>query len=116
MEDHANYGVDFIFVVKTIKEQCSYVNISGGTSNLSFRYRGVTKIWESIHSVFLRHAILESGLDIFIVNSNEMLGLGKVEDDMKIILENLVLNKTEEATDKMLARSNYECACIEAKK
>ena len=44
MEEHANYGVDFIFVVKTIKEQCSYVNISGGTSNLSFRYRGVTKI------------------------------------------------------------------------
>ena len=55
-------------------------------------------------------------MDIFIVNSNEMLGLDEVEDDMKIIFENLVLNKTEEATDEILARSNYECACIEAKK
>ena len=55
-------------------------------------------------------------MDIFIVNSNEMLGLDEVEDDMKMTFENLVLNKTEEATNKMLARSYYECACIEAKK
>ena len=36
MEEHANYGVDFISAVKTIKEQCPYVKISGGISNLSF--------------------------------------------------------------------------------
>merc|ERR1712161_71706 len=59
MEEHANYGVDFISAVKTIKEQCPYVKISGGISNLSFGFRGVTKIRESIHSVFLHHAMLE---------------------------------------------------------
>lgn len=30
-----------------------YVKISGGISNLSFGFRGVTKIHESIHSEFL---------------------------------------------------------------
>ena len=83
MEAHANYDIDFISAVKTIKEQCPYVKISGGISNLSFGFRGVTKIRESIHSVFLHRAILESGMDVGIVNSNEMLGLDELEDDMK---------------------------------
>merc|ERR1719498_1945296 len=59
MEEHANYGIDFIKATKTIKEQCPYVKISGGISNLSFGFRGVNKIRESIHSVFLTEAILE---------------------------------------------------------
>ena len=36
MKEHANYGVDFINAVKTIKEQYSF---SGGTSKLSFGFR-----------------------------------------------------------------------------
>ena len=54
-------------------------------------------------------------MDICIVNPNEMLRLDELEDDMKMISENLGLNKTEEATDEILARSNYEPACIETK-
>ncbi|GMI02396.1 hypothetical protein TrST_g2530, partial [Triparma strigata] len=44
MEEHAAYGIDFINATKTIKETCPYVKISGGISNLSFGFRGVTKI------------------------------------------------------------------------
>jgi 5-methyltetrahydrofolate--homocysteine methyltransferase len=58
MEEHANYGVDFIRATKRIKEECPYVKVSGGISNLSFGFRGVTKIRESIHAVFLDHAIV----------------------------------------------------------
>ena len=116
MEEHANYGVDFINAVKTIKEQCPYVKISGGISNLSFGFRGVTKVRESIHSVFLQHAILESGMDVGIVNAHEMLAIDELEDDMKVLCENLVFNKNEDATEDMLQRTNYERACIEAKK
>jgi len=36
MEEHANYGVDFIKATRRIKEICPYVKISGGISNLSF--------------------------------------------------------------------------------
>ena len=83
MEEHANYNIDFISAVKTIKEQCLHVKISGDISNLSFGFRGVTKIRESIHYIFLHRAILESGMDVSIVNSNERIGLDKLEDDMK---------------------------------
>ena len=116
MEEHANYGVDFISAVKTIKEQCPYVKISGGISNLSFGFRGVTKIRESIHSVFLHHAILDSGMDVGIVNSNEMLPLDELEDDINLACQNLVFNKTEEATDVMLELTKREKVLIEARK
>ena len=116
MEEHADYGIDFINATKTIKEICPYVKISGGISNLSFGFRGVMKIRESIHSVFLQHAILESGMDVGIVNPHEMIAYSELEDDMKLICENLVFNKNEDATDDMLERTSYERACIDARK
>ncbi|GMH78135.1 hypothetical protein TrLO_g12500, partial [Triparma laevis f. longispina] len=116
MEEHANYGIDFIKATKTIKETCPYVKISGGISNLSFGFRGVTKIRESIHACFLHHAITESGMDVGIVNAKEMYHINDLEPDMLQICENLVFNKIPEATDDMLERTNYERACIVAKK
>ena len=116
MEEHANYGVDFINATKTIKEECPYVKISGGISNLSFGFRGVTKIRESIHSVFLHHAIIESGMDVGIVNAKEMIPIDKLEPDMRTLCENLVFNKTPEATEDMLNRTAYERSVIDARK
>jgi len=80
--------------------------ISGGDSNLFFGFREATKIQEYVHSVFLHHVMLESYMDVGIVNSIEMLGLDELEDKIKLLCENLVLNKTEEAIDKILARTN----------
>ena len=60
MEEHANYGVNFIKAANTIKEICPYVEISGGISNLSLVFRGVNIIRESIHAVFLHLATLNS--------------------------------------------------------
>merc|ERR1712127_46735 len=116
MEEHANYGVDFINAVKTIKEQCPYVKISGGISNLSFGFRGVMKIRESIHSVFLQHAILESGMDVGIVNPFEMVMLTEIESDLRTACSNLVWNKSPDATDVMLEFTQKERAAIEARK
>ena len=117
MEEHANYGVDFINATKTIKEQCLYVKISGGISNfLSFGFRGVTKIRESIYSVFLHHAIRDSGMDVGIVNAHKMIKMDDIEEDLRIICNNLVFTKTEEATEDMLNRTNYERACNVARK
>jgi len=116
MEEHANYGVDFIKATKKIKELCPYVKISGGISNLSFGFRGVTKIRESIHSVFLHHAITESGMDVGIVNAKELVAYDDLEADMLELCNNLVFNKTPDATDDMLERTSYERAVIDAKK
>jgi len=116
MEEHANYGVDFINATKRIKEECPYVKISGGISNLSFGFRGVTKIRESIHAVFLHHAILESGMDVGIVNAHEMMMLDEVEPPLRTACENLVFNKDEDATEVMLEFTKKEKAAMEARK
>ena len=116
MEEHADYGVAFINATKTIKEICPYCKISGGISNLSFGFRGVTKVRESIHSVFLYHAILESGMDVGIVNAHELLDYHKLDDDMRELCEELVFNKAPDATENMLTITAYERSVKDAKK
>mmetsp|Transcript_24912 Transcript_24912/g.36740 ORF Transcript_24912/g.36740 Transcript_24912/m.36740 type:complete len:1388 (-) Transcript_24912:185-4348(-) len=108
MEEHSNYGVDFIEATKVIKAECPYAKVSGGISNLSFGFRGVNVVRESIHSVFLYHAIIEAGMDMGIVNSHEMIHYDDIEPDMKLLCENLVFNKTPDATEKMLERTTWE--------
>ncbi len=108
MEEHAAYALDFIEACRVIKEQCPFVKISGGISNLSFGFRGINKIRESIHSVFLHHAVLDSGMDMGIVNPREMIAYEELESDLRVLSENLVFNKTSEATEKMLERTTWE--------
>ena len=53
VEEHNNYGVEFIDVIYKIKENLPGAKISGGVSNLSFSFRGKDVIREAMHSVFL---------------------------------------------------------------
>ena len=55
-------------------------------------------------------------MDVGIVNAHEMIAYDELEEDMKLLCENLVFNKTEDATDDMLERTNWERACLDAKK
>ena len=57
IEEHNNYGVDFIEATRAIKARCPHVHISGGLSNLSFSFRGNEPVRRAMHSVFLYHAI-----------------------------------------------------------
>ena len=116
MEEHSDYAKDFINACVVIKEICPYVKISGGISNLSFGFRGVNKVRESIHSVFLHHACLESGMDVGIVNAKEMIPFNEVEPDMLVLSDNLVFNKTPEATEEMTDRTMWEKESAAAKK
>jgi 5-methyltetrahydrofolate--homocysteine methyltransferase len=52
-EEHNSYGVEFIEACREIKKSLPFAKVSGGVSNLSFSFRGLTKIREAIHSVFL---------------------------------------------------------------
>jgi 5-methyltetrahydrofolate--homocysteine methyltransferase len=116
MEEHQNYAVDFIDACKIIKEQCPYVKISGGISNLSFGFRGVNIVRESIHSVFLHHASLEAGMDVGIVNAHEMIAYEDLEPDMYTLSDNLVFNRCPEATDDILERTTWEKDAATARK
>ncbi|MGI3781027.1 MAG: homocysteine S-methyltransferase family protein, partial [Janthinobacterium lividum] len=57
IEEHQNYGVDFIEAVRWIKKSLPGALVSGGISNVSFSFRGNNPVREAIHAVFLFHAI-----------------------------------------------------------
>ena len=68
IEEHDNYGADFIAAASAVRKRHPLVHISGGVSNLSFSFRGNEPVREAMHAVFLYHAI-KAGMDMGIVNA-----------------------------------------------
>lgn len=102
MEEHDNYAVDFIEAIAEIKQQCPGVYTSGGVSNLSFSFRGNNKVREAMHAVFLYHAF-KAGLDMGIVNAGMLEVYEEIEPDLRRLVENVVLNKSADAAEELLA-------------
>jgi 5-methyltetrahydrofolate--homocysteine methyltransferase len=102
IEEHNNYAVDFINTVAWIKDNLPHAKVSGGISNLSFSFRGNNKIRESIHSVFLYHAI-SKGLDMGIVNPSMLEVYDEIQPELLEKVEDLVLNRRPDATERMIA-------------
>ncbi|MCL4164193.1 UNVERIFIED_CONTAM: hypothetical protein GTU68_053847, partial [Idotea baltica] len=75
--------------------------ISGGVSNVSFSFRGNNPVREAIHSVFLYHAI-KNGMDMGIVNAGQLEVYDNLPDELRDVVEDVVLNKNPEATEKLL--------------
>ena len=101
IEEHNNYAKDFISATKTLKEIMPDVHISGGVSNLSFSFRGNDVIRESMHSCFLYHAVL-NGMDMGIVNAGQLTVYDKIEEELKQIIEDVIFNRNENATDALI--------------
>ncbi|KAF4742657.1 hypothetical protein FOZ62_010259 [Perkinsus olseni] len=72
-----------------------------GLSNLSFSFRGLNELREAMHSVFLYHAI-PKGLTMAIVNAGALPIYTDIPDDMRQLLEDVVMNVAPEATEKLL--------------
>ena len=101
IEEHNNYGKAFIDATKKIKSIMPDVHVSGGVSNLSFSFRGNDIVREAMHSCFLYHAI-QSGMDMGIVNPGQLVVYDKIEPKLKQAIENVLFNKNNEATDKLV--------------
>ena len=102
IEEHNNYAVDFIEAIKEIKKLMPLTRISGGVSNISFSFRGNEPVREAMHSVFLYYAI-RAGMDMGIVNAGALVVYDEIEPHLKQLCEDVILNRTPEATDKLLA-------------
>lgn len=98
---HDNNAVDFIEATRIIKNKYPEVIISGGISNLSFSFRGMPIIRNAMHSIFLYHAI-SAGLEMGIVNAGMLEVYDNIPEPLKTLVENVVLNKTPNATQKLL--------------
>ena len=101
IEEHNNYGVDFIEATKAITETLPHVHISGGISNLSFSFRGNEPVREAMHSVFLYHAI-RNGMDMGIVNAGQLAVYESIDPELREACEDVILNRKPDATDRML--------------
>jgi 5-methyltetrahydrofolate--homocysteine methyltransferase len=101
IEEHANYGVDFIEATRWIKKQLPGALVSGGVSNVSFSFRGNNAVREAIHAVFLYHAIA-AGLDMGIVNAGALAVYDQVDARLRERIEDVILNRRPDATERLL--------------
>ncbi|MGY6638368.1 MAG: methionine synthase [Erythrobacter sp.] len=102
IEEHNNYGVDFIEAVKELRELCPHAHYSGGLSNLSFSFRGNEPVRRAMHSVFLYHAI-PAGLDMAIVNAGQLDVYDQIDPALRNACEDVILNRDPDATERLIA-------------
>lgn len=102
MEEHDNYGVEFIKACERIKKNLWGAKVSGGVSNLSFSFRGKEVIRQSMHSSFLFHCI-KAGLDMGIVNAGHLPIYDDIPKDLLKLCEDAIWNRDPEVTEKLLA-------------
>ncbi|NCY20590.1 methionine synthase, partial [bacterium] len=101
IEEHNNYAVEFIEAVREIKKTLPGCKTSGGVSNISFSFRGNNPVREAMHSCFLYHAI-QAGLDMAIVNAGQLAVYEEIPADLKERVEDVLLNRRPDATERML--------------
>lgn len=101
IEEHNNYAVDFIEATRIIRQTLPHCHVSGGVSNVSFSFRGNNPVREAIHSVFLFHAI-KAGMDMGIVNASQLVVYEQIPPELRELVEDLVLNRREDATERLL--------------
>ena len=105
IEEHAEYGIDFIEGTRWIKQNLPGALVSGGVSNVSFSFRGNNKVREAIHAVFLYHAI-RAGMDMGIVNAGALEVYDEVPELLRERIEDVILNRRPDSTERLLEIAN----------
>ena len=101
IEEHNNYGVDFIEAIKELRVLCPHAHYSGGLSNLSFSFRGNEPVRRAMHSIFLYHAI-PAGLDMAIVNAGQLDIYDDIKPELRVACEDVILNRDPDATERLI--------------
>src|SRR5690606_22682167 len=101
IEEHNNYGVEFIEATRRIKRHLPHAHVSGGVSNLSFAFRGNNRGGKAMHPVFLYHAS-QAGMDMGIVNAGQLAIYEDIEPELRELVEDVILNRRDDATDRLL--------------
>ena len=98
--EHNNYALDFIRATEWIHDNLPGARVSGGLSNLSFAFRGNNILRESMHAVFLYHAI-QKGMSMAIMNPATAVAYQDIPADLRKAIEDVVLNTYPEATERL---------------
>jgi 5-methyltetrahydrofolate--homocysteine methyltransferase len=101
MDEHRKNATDFIEGTRWVRANLPHCSVSGGVSNVSFSFRGNNAVREAMHSVFLYHAI-QAGMNIGIVNPAMLEVYDNIPKDLLDRVEDVVLNRREDATERLL--------------
>ena len=101
IDEHNDYAKSFIDAANTIKEKMPEVHVSGGVSNISFSFRGNDAIRESMHSIFLYHAI-KAGMDMGIVNPGQLTLYDDINPDLRKLIEDVIFNRSKDSTENLV--------------
>ena len=101
MEEHRKNAIDFFKATKWIRSNLPYASVSGGVSNVSFSFRGNNVVREAMHSSFLYHAI-NHGMNMGIVNPNMLEIYDEIPKDLLEHVEDVLLDKRDDATERLL--------------
>ena len=106
---------DFIKATAWIRKNLPGAHVSGGVSNLSFSFRGNNYIREALHAVFLYHNI-QQGMDFAIVNPATKVLYSDIPQEQLQLMEDVVLNRRQGASDDLVELANRLMAEAEEKK
>jgi len=104
IEEHNTYATDYLKSVAWIKQNLPYARVSGGISNLSFAFRGNDRLRETMHAVFLFHAI-KAGLDMGIVNAGNLPVYDEIDPNELTLIEDVLYNRRPDATERLTAHA-----------
>jgi len=101
MDEHRRNAVDFIEATRWVRENLPHCSVSGGVSNVSFSFRGNTRVREAMHSSFLYHAI-QAGMNMGIVNPTLLEVYDDIPKTLLTYVEDVLLDRRDDATERLL--------------
>ena len=102
MPEHAAYAQDFIRATRWVTDNLPGARVSGGLSNLSFAFRGNNYLRESMHAVFLHHAIA-NGMGMAILNPATAVHYKTIPLELRMAITEVILNTTDDASEELIA-------------
>src|SRR5690349_18711525 len=100
IEEHNNYGRDYIEAVAWIRRKLAHAKTSGGVSNLSFSFRGNDAVREAMHTAFLYHAT-KAGMTMGIVNAGQLGVYEEIPKELLERVEDVIFNRRPDATERL---------------
>ncbi len=106
IDGHNHFAVDFIEAAKWIKEHLPFARVNAGVGNISFAFKGNRYLRNVMDSVFYRFCE-KAGVDFAIIDPSRLMQPSEIPDDLYNAMEDLLLNKTSDATDRVVELANH---------
>jgi 5-methyltetrahydrofolate--homocysteine methyltransferase len=101
IEEHNNYGRDYLEALAWIHRHLPHAKTSGGVSNFSFSFRGNDPVREAMHTAFLYHAT-KAGMTMGIVNAGQLGVYADIPPEMLERVEDVIFNRRPDATERLV--------------